>query len=529
MDQRETRSLLLLFFISFILYAFPVFLSGGFTGSGIDTMIYTVFAKNILDNGLLHIPEVLNGEYDSLFFSPRYVLHTPLGLVQHFPPGLSIYLAFTGLLIFNKIAYAVPLSGALCIILFYFLVKKHYGREHGIVAAFLLITMPGYWMWSVQSMPEVPSTVILLAILLLIRSLGESERGFHKKTFMLGLLSGFWLWIRLQNAVLFPALIYLFLANTPRKNRVKGVVLACVVVCLFVGGLFLYNNFYFGGFLTSGYEAYQKQAYPVRYDVEEGIGSWPELIPFNSKALIKFFFRLPLLAPFILPTAAIAVLGLIHAIQKKDSLAIFTGLALISFILFFGNYEWFYKAQANDFSTQTSILRRVMPVFALLSIYVYPVLRKLFNGRTLYLIVFLIMVLNVGVTLFQPVGSLRNLMDSNRVHKGIGDAILAETSSEDVILTAFFGKTIFPERDVYSYGKISKYYRVTEMLKVTEQLIDDGKTVFFLDDLDYIPGNKDFETTSSFLEKTVYVKINSTGSKPVDQEIGFYRIEDVRV
>ena len=529
MTKREILIILGLFLFSFSLYALPVFLSCGFAGSGADSMIYTVFAGNILENQVLHIQEVLNCKYDTFFFSPRYILNTPFGLVQHFPPGLSIYLAFTGLLIFNKIAYAVPLSGALCIILFYFLVKKHYGREHAFVAAILLITMPGFWLWSVSTMPEIPSTLILVSIIILIKNIGDSKSRFYHKSILLAILGGFWLWVRFQNIILFPALTYYLIENTKKDRRIKGFFLISLIVFFFILGLLSYNNAYFGGFLTSGYEAYQKQAYPVRYDVEEGIGSWPELIPFNSKALIKFFFRLPLLAPFILPTAAIAVLGLIHAIQKKDSLAIFTGLALISFILFFGNYEWFYKAQANDFSTQTSILRRVMPVFALLSIYVYPVLRKLFNGRTLYLIVFLIMVLNVGVTLFQPVGSLRNLMDSNRVHKGIGDAILAETSSEDVILTAFFGKTIFPERDVYSYGKISKYYRVTEMLKVTEQLIDDGKTVFFLDDLDYIPGNKDFETTSSFLEKTVYVKINSTGSKPVDQEIGFYRIEDVRV
>lgn len=510
MDIKIDRRALVLFVVSLLLYITLVYLSKGMI-SAPDDLSFTCTALQLVEHHSFVFEDRYNEEYNTNVFAPRSFVYVPnKGIISIVTPGTPILIALFSILLLGNVAYVLPLIAAFGVVIFYYFVKEKFGRDNATISSILLSTLPIYWHWSIFNYSDVPSVIFfILGLFYLERIFKENDTMDY---IIGGIIIGFWLWLRPTNFILLPAIGIYIALNRDRIKNWRGICLGVVMFLLFSFGFLFYNNSMFGSFFTTGYQVYY-QPYPNQ-DIQDK--PLEASFPIHPKRILRHMYSFPMYSTFALPFYMIAIIGMILSLQHKRerNFAIFSLLVLISLIGFFGNLSGTYGSDQHNFNPRSSYLRYLMPGYVLMLMYAYHVIEKLFERKVLIIIATTILISsNIAVTLFAPHDNLSQIINQRNYLYDIRSTLLDVTNPDDIIFTAHYDKTIFPDRTVFGYHRIPGEIRRDEMLRITKELLEDGKKIYFIADIGVVE------------QQTVLEYLNSTENILINEELRLYGIK----
>lgn len=521
MDILVDRRPIIVFVISLLFYSVPVYLSHAMIG-GPDDLSFTYTAEQLINKHSFIFDSNYNDIYDTNVFVPRsFVYVSGKGVISIVTPGVPLLLAIVGIILFGFIEYAIPLISAIGVIIFYYFVKENFDQENALVSALLLSTLPVYWNWSIYTYSDIPSIVFLI---LGLYSFQKAIKTNKSSAYLItGGIIGFWILLRPTNFILFPAIaLYLMLNRKKIKNK-KGALIGIVLFSSIIFGFLLYNQVMFGDFLKTGYQLYN-QPYPSQDILPMQNNNSPKssITEFiHPKRILWHICNLPLYSAFAAPFFIISLTGLFYSLQnRKDrDLTILVFLILISLVGFFGNLTDYYGIEQNNFNSRSSYLRYLMPAYVLLIMYVYPVLDKLFEKKSLIALIILFIASNISVIFFAPYDNMLQIIAQRNEFYDMRLYLLNMTSPSAVVFTAHYDKVIFPDRTVFGYQRIPQEIRREEMLRITKELLEDGKPVYFIDDIEH-ELYEELNVSQDYLSSVEFTKLSD--------EYKFYKIDSVK-
>ena len=514
-------AILLLFVVSLLQYLIPVFLSKGVITAP-DEANYILTAENLLQHRSFAIKNIYssyNERYNTGAFSFQHLNYIPkVGMVEQYPPGMAILLAFMSIVLFGNMFYVVPVIGALGVVLFYYFVKDLFGERHALYSAILLIVLPCYWHWSVLVYSDIPSLVCFIAALMLLGRAFKTDKAILYT--LCGALFGFWIWLKYANVIMLPAVLVYIWLNKDWIRKKRNLLICFSAFAIFVIGLMLYHYWSYGNVFTIGYHysssavgagAGDLSGYPVvKTDVFSKVLS---VIPFNPKVLAKHMINFPLQSSLAIPYIMLSIVSLIVMFKRDRNFCTLIFLVLAILVGFYGNAGTFGR-DVEEMTLRSSYLRYLMPGFALLLIPTSLLIEKISTKRMEQnMLIGLLVIASLTVNLSSvPQSNLRKAItrDLPRM-RNEKEVLLRLTGEGSVLMSKFKPKYLLPDR-------IPLYYEImslSETRRVSGLLLKDGVKVYFIAD----SSNED--KIRGFLSATEHTLL--------DEEIKLYRIHSVLI
>jgi 4-amino-4-deoxy-L-arabinose transferase-like glycosyltransferase len=212
-----------------------------------DEIQYTIPAINLLTRGRLVI--VMNG----LEFPP----YTAIGFQLILVPFYRIF----GTMIGNGIR-AVQAGVILSLLGTYVLGTIVLGKKRGLLAALLLASNPCFIFWSRGIMPSTVTTMLTIVIALLTVAMARQAAFAHGAAgaALLGFITGAQICIAFSYVYVAPAvfivMLYVLNEGRGRGEVAKHALLFGLAFCGALLPLLLYQHAAYGGFFTTGYDAW---------------------------------------------------------------------------------------------------------------------------------------------------------------------------------------------------------------------------------------------------------------------------------
>jgi len=247
----------------------------------------------------------------------------------NYSPGLPLLVALGHVLAPVAAFYVVPWLSVVGVAATFSLGTTLFNQRVGLLGATLLALNPVYLRFATEPWSDIPAMAFMVwGLVLLVHSFRSGKSWW-------GLLSGFLLGyaflVRYPSAlILVPVTVFLFWEHRLKLLRMsvaRAFVLALALVILLI---LLFNEYYYGGFLSTGYSSqHHPVAWPL-FDASYVLGESP-MGGKNLQAILEtlsagFAFSWPLI-----------VLGLL--LVRGSTLALLAGTTA-TFLVFYGLYLW---------------------------------------------------------------------------------------------------------------------------------------------------------------------------------------------
>lgn len=315
-----------------------------------DSVEYAVGALNIFSHGRYEI--AIGGEA----FAPRY------------PIGFSLFVVLPSLILAGPGSlgvgvYSVVLLGALGVAAAFLVGRRLYNRAAGLMAAAIVLVIPGYAGASQEVLTFVPAAGLSLLVFAFL--LAGSKSGLVR-WIAVGLTSMIAVACRPTSAVMLLPIIVAWWRDT-EATRLREVLLGVFPTLIWIGASFFYNEEVFGNPFRTGYHLWC----PIPYDYPQLLLNGGYLgdnfsVFFSSGSLILF---------------AVAVVGLLQ-LKERESVTpvqLSTALAVLIAALIIVQFHLFYFYQWELYFLVSSALMAPLAACALNSL----VRKALPRGRLL--------------------------------------------------------------------------------------------------------------------------------------------------
>jgi 4-amino-4-deoxy-L-arabinose transferase-like glycosyltransferase len=142
----------------------------------------------------------------------------------------------------------IPVFATLSFVLVYFLGKKFYNRQVGVLSAIVLGTFTTFFAFARHAMTDVPLIFFMLASMYFLL-LSENTKNTYRYAALSGLFFGLALMTKQISALLIPLIVIIYLAATKRSLRfliTKRFAVFLGVALLILAPWLVYMNFRFG-------------------------------------------------------------------------------------------------------------------------------------------------------------------------------------------------------------------------------------------------------------------------------------------
>ena len=416
-----------------------------------DSLGYLVAAERLSDGNGLNIEDPLNvsaGPYFSLYAFQIRRVDRPERQYLGFPPGLPILLSagikLVGLDISTRVV--IPLFAMLGLLGTFLLGQTLSGRtEVGLVAAGVLATTAVFWRFGTAIWSEIPSMAfVALGYYAFLRS-RQTQSDVSRLllwSFLASLFMVYSFFLRYANVFLLPALgLYdLWVTGGMGFFRRPKLWLVWGLIVLGLGGMLLFNHFYYGGVLVTSYSPvhgwYPQSPFSIAY-------AWgPSFVNGYSlrEGLLLLWRNFP----------GVVLLVPVGWLLMKRPFGFLIATATISIILFYGIYA-FAPVGVNS--------RFLLPIFPLLSI---SIAQALVAGweRISWLTVRVVGVITILLLLLWSMPATLLELNNRNQNSEETAANIAEivsfTEAEAVILTYHFNDLVwyYGDRSVLNYRRI---------------------------------------------------------------------------
>jgi hypothetical protein len=455
-----------------VLYGAPYLLSTKLTVS--DEIGIDHFSSLYAETGSLsYLPEG-----DRIFGIPGFIpwaaRYLPSGeAVPKQPPGFILLVAAVKKLLPGQWFLLLnPLLGLFCVLLYFDIARSLLGDQRtAVIATLLLATTPAFVHWCQMLFVDIANLALfLLAMSLFLRfTLTRDAR----LAGALGLSLGAMLWVRQSSVVLLVPLAALFFAYR-RCFTLRSGSLAVVGLAIAIGGLLIYQAGLYGDPFLIGYSLPQTPVPEV--PVEGGIQESLKLsVRVKPDTLIH---RLQWLVPALtlaFPPLLLALPGMVCTFRQPHlrSVALLAvGLLSVLLLLFGGRST--YGTDQSDMTLQSSFLRYLLPVIALLPLFAATAMTRWGLSRWYWLVA--VLAINLGVATLGRFGTVHTVL--NRLyHEDVAQFVLDSTGKDTVIISPYWSHLVFPQRLFHKCGQGGRGSRHLQLLPTVEAILEKGYRV----------------------------------------------------
>ena len=340
-----------------------------------------------------------------------------------------------------------PILGVLAVYLCYRLccfVLKDERRAFG--AALLLGTMPAFIHFDNFFIADILSVAIFLgACCSLARA---TEEGCCLHYLLFGTFCGLLIWVRYTNLILIlPMLVYIFAGRG--RVRALPLIAAAVLACVIAGAFLIYCRELYGNYFAIGYssEKFARQATEAAWQ-SSAIGKLLAWYRFRPWEIFSHLIFIPVSFSIAFPPFILAVLAVFTDLKRGRGRAFYLSylVLFLLLLLLFGNYR-VYGFEERHMTLQSSFLRYSLPFLIFLPLLAVKSLGAIGGGRGG--IILLVAAFNLLVAVFGPFG-VADTVGGRAYFSRAARFIVDSTPDNAVIITSYWGKTIFPERMVFS-------------------------------------------------------------------------------
>ncbi len=448
----------------FVLYAAPYLLSTKLTVSdeiGID-YFSTLHAET---GSLRYLPEG-----DRLFATPGFIpqaaRYVPSGeAVPKQPPGFILLVAAVKKLLPGEWFLLInPLLGVACILLFYDIARRLLeDQQAALVATLLLATTPAFVHWCQMLFIDIANLALfLLGLSLFLRFL---QTGDARLAAAMGLSFGAMLWVRQSSAVLLVPLAALLFAYRSHFTLRSGA-LAAAGIAIAVGSLLAYQARLYGDPFQIGYSLPQtpEPAVPVKGGILDGLRLLAQSTTDNLALRLQSLIPAMTLA---FPPLLLALPGMLYSLRQgklRDVALLVVGLLLVLLLLFGGRP--LYGTELSDMTLQSSFLRYLLPVIALLPLFAARAMSRW--GLTGWQWVAIVVSINLGTAAIGRFGVAHTVL--NRLYQeDVAQFVLDHTGKDTVIISPYWNHLVFPQRLFHVCGQYEGYQLLPTMAAILEK------------------------------------------------------------
>ena len=257
--------------------------------------------------------------------------------------------------------------GGILLILFFFVGKRFFDSETGLIAAFLMSLNPFLIILSCWVFRETLALSLILMIILMAHSAIEmqSKKRSMMATILLGFLSGLLILTREEMIfVISPACIaYIYFCEKKRSDFMVRTTVFLAITIITITPWLLYSSAHFGDPFYS-YSFYMKQFGNGNSSGATDIGVLQRVFSRISFGLWKEISEMPAIFAFV--SFAFLPIGIMFTIKKRVTWVIYLimGLDMLVLAYFLGGPKWFYELRLpyTFYDVNRWVLPAVMPV-----------------------------------------------------------------------------------------------------------------------------------------------------------------------
>ena len=379
---------------------------------------------------------------DGFFFNNetgKYVAGTFPGFIY-----LSAILKSTGILFY----YISPIFSVLCLLLFYLFIRKLFQRKIALISTILLGMSPLYTQWSVLPYQDICSLFYFFVLMLLITYSGHKNDPIWN--ILIGLVMGWWIFMRYTNAIFIPALIIFYLLlqkdspNFKIKTTYKEMKIITASFLVFLFSIFIFNKMYYSKYVTIPTVAATNES------LSTGFIYFSKYL-FNQSIIEKIYLSLNhiiVYSNYIIPLSSLAILFMIYSIKNRNNKLCY--LASTCFLIFTLGAYIFYTGTKPFYWTSAhySTYRYLLPAYCLLiPLISFELTQHMKKAvKILMICVFVISSMSYIYTLpFNIFSISQSKIDYLNFHENIESSI---PSNNTVVLAGYWTKIISQDKNI---------------------------------------------------------------------------------
>ena len=372
-----------------------------------------------------------------------------------------------------NIYYINPILSVLSLFIFYATIKRLLNRNIALLTIIFLGISPIYLHWSTLAYPDMSSLFYFLLIIYLY--VLSHERKNLGVMILIGILMGWWIFMRYTNAIYFPIFLFLVYNKSKIRSFMGDNLILIVSFGLVLCSLFIFNKTYYNSYITIPSAVNTGETLTTGFNfISDNIIIKSPLIKLSAifkNAFLYFNYLVPLLFLILLPVVKTL------KTRKIQSFLFIVSIFMVSTYFFYIGGKSFYWS-----SSHYSYYRYLLPLFVILTPLLSLSICRNINKSAKPLIILTFVILSIFYTFNMPYDAF-DIRQSKLDHLEFQDEIMGYISvNNSVILTGHWAKIMDPKIELIYIGTTVTSTNITSehLVPTIDGLLQNNTSIFLI-------------------------------------------------